>query len=109
MFKYLFKSLYKVNNGNGFVIKLLAVVVFYHRMGSFITECCVICVVVNGRWTSVRTKISHGGGEPGRDLISKMRKDLRFESQGDFERFIECILSSDENVDYLRTKNIVRF
>ena len=65
-------------------------------------------LVVDGCWTSVRTKVSHGGGEPGRDLISKMRKDLRFESQEDFEKFIECTLSYNEYVDYLKTKNIVR-
>lgn len=66
-----------------------------------------LVLVVNGVATSVRTKLSHGGGDPGRDLMSKMKKDLRFSSQRDFETFVDCKTSYVQYVEMLRDSSVI--
>jgi len=56
---------------------------------------------VDGRKTSIRTRISHGASEIGNRLISCMVREMRI-SKADFLRFVNCEMSGDE----YRTKMI---
>ncbi len=66
-----------------------------------------LVLIVEGKPTPVFTVFSHGGGDPGRDLLSKVKKDLRFMNQEDFESFIDCTKSYDEYVTELLNKGII--
>ena len=63
---------------------------------------------VNGKVVGVQTIMSHGGGEPGKDLLHQMRRDLRFEDQSQFESFIECTYSEKDYVDNLIARGIIK-
>ena len=39
--------------------------------------------------------------------MNKMKKDLKLDSQRDFERYVECTLSLDDYVAKLREKKII--
>lgn len=39
--------------------------------------------------------------------MNKMKKDLKFDSQRDFEGYVECTLSLDDYVTKLREKKII--
>lgn len=62
-----------------------------------------LALIVDGKPTIVYTVFSHGG-DPGRDLLSKVKRDLMFENQEDFESFVDCTKSYDEYVTELKTK-----
>ena len=62
---------------------------------------------VDGKHTTVYTMFSHGGGNPGKDLLSKVKKDLKFQNQDEFESFIDCTMKYEEYVNDLRTKGII--
>ena len=88
-------------------------------------------MIVEGKHTTVYTKFSHGGGDPGKDLlskvkkdlnfqsrmeggilmdyleVSKVKKDLNFQSQEDFESFIDCFKTYEEYVSELRNEGII--
>ena len=55
---------------------------------------------VNGRKTSIRTKISHGKKEYGKSLLGQMSKQLRLEPR-QFERLIECPMSEQDYLKHL--------
>jgi hypothetical protein len=74
-----------------------------NRSGDHIT----LIFYVDGKPTSVRTKISHGGGEPGKDLLSRMRRDLNFDTQSQFENFVDCYLSEQQFISILKNKKII--
>jgi hypothetical protein len=57
---------------------------------------------LNGKKTSIRTKMSHGESEIGNPLISRMSHDLRL-TKAEFLSFIECRI----NGDVYRNKMIV--
>jgi len=57
--------------------------------------------------TMVFTKLSHGSGEPGKDILSKIKGQLKFSSQTDFERFIDCNMSQTEYTNYLKEKGLI--
>jgi len=65
-------------------------------------------VFVNeGKETMVSTKLSHGSSEPGKDILSKVKGQLKFNSQTDFERFIDCKMSQMEYTNYLKEKGVI--
>lgn len=66
-----------------------------------------LVLIVEGKHTRVFTKFSHGGGDPGKDLLSKVKKDLNFQSQEDFESFVDCNKTYEEFVSELRNKGII--
>lgn len=63
--------------------------------------------VSEGKETTVFTKLSHGSGEPGKDILSKIKGQLKFISQTDFERFIDCKMSREEYANYLKEKDFI--
>jgi hypothetical protein len=57
---------------------------------------------VDGRSTTVRTRLSHGRGDYGDDLLSKMQKQLYLPWKRDLLDLIDCPLSGDGYVELLR-------
>lgn len=55
---------------------------------------------VEGRKTTVRTKISHGEREYGVRLLSEMRRQLHLD-RNEFAQFVECPMSGAEYVAHL--------
>lgn len=64
--------------------------------------------VPNGK-APIRTFHSMGdkGKELSDDLVSKMRKQMRFESRHDFEEYVECHMSEREYRDSLRKRGLL--
>jgi hypothetical protein len=62
---------------------------------------------VQGRKTSIRTKISHGGREYGDPLLAQMGKQLCL-SKNDLQRLIDCPLSEEAYVRRLSESGRVR-
>lgn len=64
---------------------------------------------VDGRKTSIWTKLSHSVKQYGPNLLAKIQKQLRF--QGDRQRFndlLDCPMSYEEYVAYLRERGHIR-
>ncbi len=61
---------------------------------------------VNGKKTSVRTKISHGTDEYGDRLLGFMKDQLHL-GKRELEEFFECSLSGDKYKELLIGKGIV--
>ncbi len=57
--------------------------------------------------TKIHTKLSHGSSEPGRDLLTEIRKELNLPSQKDFEDLIDCPMSLEKYTDLLREKKLI--
>ena len=64
-------------------------------------------LIVAGRKTSVRTKVSHGARECGEPLVHQMAKDLRLKKK-QFLDFIECPMSKKDYVRYLMDAGMIR-
>ena len=62
---------------------------------------------VNGRKTSVRTKVSHGIREYGKSLLGQMSKQLGV-SRRQLDRLIECPMSEEEYVSLLIRNNRIK-
>lgn len=61
---------------------------------------------VNGKKTSVRTKISHGTDEYGDRLLGLMKDQLHL-GKRELEEFVECSLSGEKYKELLIEKRIV--
>ncbi|MBY6273821.1 MAG: type II toxin-antitoxin system HicA family toxin [Caldibacillus debilis] len=61
---------------------------------------------VDGKKTSIRTKISHGIKEYDKSLLSQMAKQLKLPNEM-FVNFIKCPLSYEDYLKYLRDKQIL--
>jgi len=59
---------------------------------------------VEGKKTSIFTKVSHGESEIRDPLIHKMAKQIRL-SNDQYVKFIECSISGDAYVAILRSKS----
>jgi hypothetical protein len=55
--------------------------------------------------TEVYTFISHGLGEYGNDLLSKVKKQLGFSNNQQFEDFLNCPVSYQEYLQMLYSNN----
>lgn len=62
---------------------------------------------VNGVAVGVHTVMSHGGGEPGKDLLQEMKRQLYFDSQADFTKFVKCKISYEEYVSFLKKRGVI--
>lgn len=62
---------------------------------------------IEGKKTQIRTKLSHGSKEYNDELLSYMRKQLKFDSIKELKNFIECPISGDEYVRILMDKSII--
>lgn len=61
---------------------------------------------VEGKKTSVRTKISHGRVEYGRELLSQMAKQLNL-TNSELQLLFDCPLTQEKYTALLIGKNIV--
>ncbi len=62
---------------------------------------------VDGKKTSIRTKISHGCGEYGTPLLDQMAKELAL-SNKELGQFLDCPLSAEKYVDLLKFRDKIR-
>jgi hypothetical protein len=62
---------------------------------------------INGKKTQIRTKLSHGSKEYNDNLLSAIRKQLKFDSIKQLEGFINCPISREEYVSMLMDKSII--
>lgn len=63
--------------------------------------------VSDGKETMIRTKLSHGSSEPGKDIMSKIKKQLCFNSQRELEELIDCKTTQKEYNDYLKERKLI--
>jgi predicted RNA binding protein YcfA (HicA-like mRNA interferase family) len=61
---------------------------------------------VNGKKTSVRTKVSHGTREIDDFLISAMASQLKIDKKG-FKEYIDCQKSQEDYINQLKRDGIV--
>jgi hypothetical protein len=61
------------------------------------THHTMLWLVVEGRKTSIRTRISHGQTKAGKWLLAQIAKQLHL-SKAELLRFIECALSGQDYV-----------
>lgn len=59
-----------------------------------------------GQFTSVYTKISHGAKTYSNDLVSVVKRQMRFNSPNQLRDFISCKISGDEYNDLLIAKGV---
>lgn len=62
---------------------------------------------VDGKKTSIRTKISHGASEYGDVLLGLMKKQLHLEKK-ELEELINCTLGEKEYRELLAKKNVLQ-
>lgn len=63
---------------------------------------------VDGKKTSIRTKLSHGINEYNDTLLSLMRKQLKFDKKEELEDFIDCTkMNFEEYLSMLSDKSII--
>lgn len=60
-----------------------------------------------GHDIGISTRISHGENELGRPLLGQMKRQLKFDSSSEFERFVNCPMSVDDYVDHLKKKGLI--
>ncbi len=58
----------------------------------------------NGKPTKAFTILSRGENDPGKDNLSKIKKQLFFDDQNDFSDFIDCPFTEDMYIKYLKSK-----
>nr|QNO52824.1 hypothetical protein KPNLKIIH_00016 [Methanosarcinales archaeon ANME-1 ERB6] len=62
---------------------------------------------VDGKKTSIRTKLSHGIDEYDDKLLSFMSKQLKFDKKKEIEDFIDCSKTYNEYIRMLMDKSIL--
>jgi len=65
-------------------------------------------LVYNNKITSVYTKVSHGSKDIGQPILGKIKRQLRFEDNGQFWDFVNCSLSYEDYIRYLKSKGIIK-
>ncbi len=58
--------------------------------------------------TEIYTFVSHGIEEYGNDLLSKMKKQLGFSDNKEFEKFLDCPMTFEEYVSMLSAADKIR-
>jgi len=61
---------------------------------------------INGEKTRIWTMLSHGISEYGDDLLTSMRKELKFEKNKELKDFIDCPMTYEKYVEMLEIKSI---
>lgn len=64
----------------------------------------ILILYVDGKKTNFWTKVSHGTSEIGKGVLVQMRKQMGFDQNVDFESYIDCHMSKEEYIGYLRQK-----
>lgn len=59
-------------------------------------------LIVNGKKTSVNTYLSHNNQEYGPSLMSKVKKQLRFNDSETADKFFDCPLTKEMYIDLLK-------
>jgi hypothetical protein len=62
---------------------------------------------VNGKKSSVRTKVSHGSGEYGDNLLKHVARQLWL-SNNELDQLFDCPLTAERYVEILFEKNILK-
>lgn len=65
----------------------------------------IYILVVNKKQSGIQTKLSRGNIEYSGNLLSYMRKQLKFNSINELEKFIKCDLSEEGYIKILEDKN----
>lgn len=65
-----------------------------------------LVLFIDGKETTIRTKISHGETEISDSLICKMARQIRLKSN-EFRDFAPCKMTEDEYVEKLRNMKII--
>lgn len=60
-----------------------------------------------GEATNIRTKLSHGSQQPGKDILSSIKRQLKFDSQKDFEKLIDYPMKQEEYESYLKNAKYI--
>lgn len=58
-------------------------------------------------YRSVFVKISHGTHEPGLDIMSKIKRSMKFSKSQDFCRYMDCTMSKEEYIQMLKSVGII--
>lgn len=51
----------------------------------------------------IRTMVSHGNDDIGKPLLSKIKRQMGFDSTEDFNSYVDCDMSYEAYVTYLTT------
>ena len=66
-----------------------------------------LTLVVEGRRTTVRTRLSHGRKDYGDDLLSAVQSQLRLAQKRELLELIDCSLTGEDYVGLLRQQGIL--
>lgn len=67
----------------------------------------IFWLVVDGKKTAIRTRLSHGAREYGDALLGAVANQMRI-TRADLRRFVECELSGEQYLAMLRAAGHVR-
>ncbi len=59
-----------------------------------------------GKRTNIRTMLSHGSKDIGRDLLSAIKRQLQFDTLEQLQDFINCPMEYDDYVSHLQSKGV---
>ena len=59
-------------------------------------------LVVNGKKTKINTYFSHGKKDYGNNLLSAIKKQLKFNSKDKFEAYLDCTMNKEGYINMLR-------
>lgn len=63
---------------------------------------------VNGKKTSIRTRLSHGSSEYGPNLLSQVKKQLGLKTMEELDDFINCPMSGEAYVELLLDRKVLK-
>lgn len=61
----------------------------------------------NGKKTGVFTYVSHGKKEYSGNLLGSVKKQLKLQSLGQLTNLIDCPMSADDYIQYLKEINVI--
>ncbi|MDD2410022.1 MAG: hypothetical protein PHD03_04835 [Bacilli bacterium] len=65
-------------------------------------------LVVDGKKTSITTKISFSGdNEISDSLLALMKREMNFDSKRNFNRYFDCDMKRDEYIAYLKERHVI--
>jgi predicted RNA binding protein YcfA (HicA-like mRNA interferase family) len=59
-----------------------------------------------GKRTNIRTMLSHGSKDIGKDLLSAIKRQLQFDNLEQLQDFINCPMEYDDYVAHLQGKGV---
>jgi len=67
-----------------------------------------LTLYVDGRKTSIRTRVSHGGKDYGHNLMTRLKQQLRLNGTAELQGLLDCPMSRDKYVDLMVERGHVR-